>query len=103
MAPTSQPDPAGEPKISDGPNARPRNEPIGQSGVGVPDDSSHQVEITPEEEEAIARKILDHLPQPDGRVTVARCLTRPARLTLRSPGFSPVCRNGRPSTRRSRR
>ena len=60
-------DPAAEPSISDGPNARPRDEPIGQTGVGEPDDSSHQVEITPEEEEAIARRILEHPPQPDGR------------------------------------
>ncbi len=44
--------------ISNGPNARPRDEPIGQSGGGEPDDSSKAVEISPEEEAKIADKIL---------------------------------------------
>ena len=44
--------------ISTGPNARPRDEPIGQSAGGEPDDSSKAVEITPEEEAKIADKIL---------------------------------------------
>lgn len=44
--------------ISNGPNARPRDEPIGQSGHGLPDDSSRPVQITPEEEAEIARKIV---------------------------------------------
>ncbi len=45
--------------ISTGPNARPRDEPIGQSSAGEPDDSSKAVEISPEEEKRIAGKILD--------------------------------------------
>jgi hypothetical protein len=45
--------------ISNGPNARPRDEPIGQSSEGEPDDSSKAVEISPEEEKRIADKILD--------------------------------------------
>ncbi len=45
--------------ISTGPNARPRDEPIGQSSGGEPDDSSKAVEISPEEEKRIADKILD--------------------------------------------
>ena len=45
--------------ISNGPNARPRDEPIGQSSGGEPDDSSKAVEISPEEEERITDKILD--------------------------------------------
>jgi hypothetical protein len=44
--------------ISNGTNARPRDEPIGQSGRGLPDDSSEPVEITPEEEKRIADKLL---------------------------------------------
>lgn len=48
-----------EPKISNGPNARPRNEPIAQTEHGLPDDTGRPVEITPEEEARIARKILD--------------------------------------------
>ena len=62
MARDPTPDPT--PAISDGPDARPRNAPIGQSGVGEPDDSSRQVEISPEEEQAIARKILERPPEP---------------------------------------
>lgn len=45
--------------VSTGPNARPRDEPIGQSSGGEPDDSSEAVEISPEEEKRIADKILD--------------------------------------------
>ncbi len=58
------PNPDREPKhsferpISNGPNARPRDEPIGQSNAGLPDDSSKPVEITPEEEKRIAEAIL---------------------------------------------
>jgi hypothetical protein len=48
-----------EPSISNGPNARPRNESIGQTAGGLPNDSSDPVEISPEEEQAIARKILE--------------------------------------------
>ncbi len=43
--------------ISDGPNARPRDETISQSGPGLPDDSSLPVEITPEEEARITERI----------------------------------------------
>lgn len=67
MARDTTPDSADEPAISNGPNARPRDETIGQSGRGEPDDSSRQVEIDPEEEEAIARKILERPPEPDRR------------------------------------
>ena len=45
--------------ISNGTNARPRDEPIGQSSEGEPDDSSKAVEISPEEEREIADKILN--------------------------------------------
>lgn len=45
--------------ISTGPNARPRDETIDQAGGGEPDDSSRAVEITPEEEKAIADRILN--------------------------------------------
>lgn len=45
--------------ISNGPNSRPRDEPIGQSAGGEPDDSSKAVEISPEEEKRIADRILD--------------------------------------------
>jgi len=51
-------DNAAEAPISDGPNARPRNEPIGQSAPGLPNDSSKPVEITPEEEAKIKDMIL---------------------------------------------
>lgn len=43
--------------ISNGPNARPRNETISQTGPGLPDDTSLPVEITPEEEARIAERI----------------------------------------------
>lgn len=49
----AQPDAA----ISDGPNARPRDETISQTGPGLPDDTSQPVEITPEEEARIAERI----------------------------------------------
>ncbi len=48
-----------ERSISNGPNARPRNEPIGQTEHGLPDDSSKPVDISPEEEAQIADKILN--------------------------------------------
>ena len=56
--PKPKPDHDFERPISTGPNARPRDEPIGQSAGGEPDDSSRAVEITPEEEGKIADKIL---------------------------------------------
>lgn len=40
---------------SNGPNSRPRNDTIGQSGAGIPDDSSRPVEI----DEAEAKRIED--------------------------------------------
>jgi NAD(P)-dependent dehydrogenase (short-subunit alcohol dehydrogenase family) len=43
--------------ISTGPNARPRDETISQTAPGLPDDSSHQVEISPDEERRIAQSI----------------------------------------------
>ncbi len=42
---------------STGPNARPRNETIAQTGAGIPDDSSHQVEIDEDEAQAIEKQI----------------------------------------------
>ena len=48
-----------EHSISTGPNARPKDEPIGQCAGGEPDDSSKAIEISPEEEKKIADKILD--------------------------------------------
>ena len=55
----SKDDHACERPISDGPNARPRNEPIGQTAEGLPDDMSKVVDITPEEETKIADKIVN--------------------------------------------
>ncbi len=40
-----------------GVNARPKYETIAQTGEGIPDDTSHPVEIDPEEEKAIERAI----------------------------------------------
>ena len=48
-----------ERSISNGPNVRPKSETIGQTAGGEPDDSSKAVEISPEEEQKIADKILD--------------------------------------------
>jgi hypothetical protein len=42
---------------STGPNARPRDETIAQTGPGIPDDTSAQVEISPEEEKNIEKSI----------------------------------------------
>ena len=42
---------------SAGPNSRPRDETIAQTGPGIPDDTSSQVEITPEEEKNIEKSI----------------------------------------------
>ena len=42
---------------STGTNSRPRDEPIAQTGPGIPDDTSSQVEITPEEEKNIEKSI----------------------------------------------
>ena len=40
--------------ISNGPNARPRDDSIGQTGPGLPDDTGHPIDISPEEEKRIA-------------------------------------------------
>jgi hypothetical protein len=42
---------------STGPNARPRDETIAQTGPGIPDDTSTPVEVTPEEEKNIEKSI----------------------------------------------
>jgi hypothetical protein len=42
---------------STGPNSRPRDETIAQTGPGIPDDTSAQVEISPEEEKRIEKSI----------------------------------------------
>lgn len=47
-----------EPAISNGLNARPRNETISQTGGGLPDDTSSPIEISDEEERRIAERIL---------------------------------------------
>ncbi|TNC13493.1 hypothetical protein FF100_11925 [Methylobacterium terricola] len=44
-------------KISNGPNARPRNETIAQTGPGLPNDTSSPVEIDEEEARRIEDKI----------------------------------------------
>lgn len=46
-----------ETKISNGPNARPRDETIAQTGPGLPNDSSAPVEIDEEEARRIEAKI----------------------------------------------
>jgi hypothetical protein len=45
--------------ISNGPNARPRNETVAQTAPGLPNDSGRPVEIDPEEEARIAARIRD--------------------------------------------
>jgi hypothetical protein len=47
----------GEKPDSTGPNARPRDETIAQTGPGIPDDTSSPVEVTPEEEKNIEKSI----------------------------------------------
>jgi hypothetical protein len=42
---------------STGTNSRPRDETIAQTGPGIPDDASQQVEISPEEEKNIEKSI----------------------------------------------
>ena len=42
---------------STGPNSRPRNESINQTGPGFPDDSSEPVVVDPAEEQRIAERI----------------------------------------------
>ena len=42
---------------STGTNSRPRDETIAQTGPGIPDDTSQQVEISPEEEKNIEKSI----------------------------------------------
>jgi hypothetical protein len=43
--------------ISDGVNARPRNESIGQSAGGLPNDSSHPIEVDDAEVERVKEKL----------------------------------------------
>jgi len=44
-------------KLTTGLNDRPRDAPIGQTGEGLPDDTSRPVEIDPEEEKRLAETI----------------------------------------------
>lgn len=44
-------------KISNGPNARPKDETIAQTGPGLPNDSSPPVEVDEEEAKRIEEKI----------------------------------------------
>lgn len=46
---------------STGPNARPRDETIAQTGEGLPDDSGRPPEDTPEVDEAAVQRSLDDL------------------------------------------
>lgn len=48
--------------ISNGPNARPRDESIASTAVGLPDDTSSPVDIDPEEEKRMADKLLGRTP-----------------------------------------
>jgi hypothetical protein len=54
-------DRAGAPRTerpdSNGTNSRPRDETISQTGPGIPDDTGHVVEISPEEEKRIEQSI----------------------------------------------
>ena len=54
--------------ISTGPNARPLDEGLAQTGQGLPDDSSRAVEATPEEEQRLREKWLER----DGKSDAAR-------------------------------
>lgn len=50
-----------QPLPEGGVNARPLDETISQTGPGFPDDTSHPVEIDPEEEKALERAIKKRL------------------------------------------
>lgn len=50
-------DPDKPEKISNGPNARPRNETIAQTGQGLPNDTSRPVEIDEDEAKRIEDRI----------------------------------------------
>ena len=54
-------------KISNGPNARPRDETIAQSGGGLPDDSSRVPEEVSETAVAAARRGLEKIGQPQAK------------------------------------
>jgi len=60
IPPGGERDEGQEKGVSTGPNARPLNDTIARAAPGIPDDSSRPVEISPEEEEAIAANILKH-------------------------------------------
>ena len=48
-----------EPPISDGQSGRPRDETIGQTGRGLPNDTGRPVEVDEDEAERIEEKIRD--------------------------------------------
>lgn len=50
---------ASTPKITTGANDRPRNETIGQTGDGFPDDSGQPLEVDPAEIERVREKLMD--------------------------------------------
>jgi hypothetical protein len=49
--------------ISNGPNSRSRDESIGQTGPGLPDDTSQPVDIDPDEEKRISESLLNPKPE----------------------------------------
>jgi hypothetical protein len=49
---------ASTPKITTGANDRPRNETIGQTGDGFPDDSGQPLEVDPAEVERVRQKLM---------------------------------------------
>lgn len=65
-------------KITDGMNDRPRNDTIGQSGPGIPDDSSRPVDL---DEEAVdrARSNLAGNPRADLKREVEEQIEKPQR------------------------
>ncbi|HZY67067.1 MAG TPA: hypothetical protein VFE52_00680 [Devosia sp.] len=57
-----------DPKISTGPNDRPKDETIAQTGAGLPDDSGHPVEVDEQEAARIEeniRRLGTEAPQPE--------------------------------------
>jgi hypothetical protein len=50
-------------KITTGPNDRPRNETIGQSGAGLPDDTGRPVDVDDAEVDRVRKALLGNAPQ----------------------------------------
>jgi hypothetical protein len=80
------------PKITTGTNDRPRNDTIGQSGEGLPDDSSRPVEMD-KAQVALVRDKLEGMPRPADQTRLGSDRANADEVAAGTPGSGEnICR-----------